>query len=65
MLQKAPLHQPHKESGNMSTTTSLSTLNHENLDEDSVDISGVAYKINQEYGINITEEKLAQAPIGI
>ena len=29
------------------------------LDEDSVDISGVARKINQEYGINITEEKLA------
>ena len=30
------------------------------LDEDSVDISGVASKINQEYGINITEEKLAR-----
>ena len=29
------------------------------LDEDSVDISGVASKINQEYGINITKEKLA------
>ena len=29
------------------------------MDEESVDISGVASKINQEYGINITEEKLA------
>ena len=29
------------------------------MDEDSVDISGVASKINQEYGINIIEEKLA------
>ena len=28
------------------------------LDEDSVDISGVASKINHEYGINITEKKL-------
>ena len=29
------------------------------MDEESVDISGVASKINQEYGINITEDKLA------
>ena len=29
------------------------------LEENSVDISGVASKINQEYGINITEEMLA------
>ena len=29
------------------------------LDEESVDVSGVASKINQEYGIHITEEKLA------
>ena len=29
------------------------------MDEDSVDISGVASKINQKYGINITDEKLA------
>ena len=28
------------------------------MDEESVDVSGVASKINQEYGINITEEKL-------
>ena len=59
MLQKVPLHQGCKVSGNTGTTTSLSTLNNENLDEDSVDISGVASKINQEYAINITEEKLA------
>ena len=29
------------------------------MDEESVDVSGVASKINQEYGINITEEELA------
>ena len=44
-------------SGNTGTTNSCSTLNQEILDEDSVDKSGVASKINQEYGINITEEK--------
>ena len=38
---------------------SCSTSHQEILDEESVDISGVASKINQEYGINITEEKLA------
>ena len=59
MLQKAPSCQPCKVSSNISTTRSLSTLNHENLDEDSVDISGVVSKINQEYGIHKTEEKLA------
>ena len=59
MLQKEPLCQQCIVSSNTGTTTSLSILNHENLDEDSVDISGVASKINQEYGINITEEKLA------
>ena len=52
MLQKAPSHQPHRVSGNISTTTSLSALNHENLYKDSVDISGVANMINQEYGMN-------------
>ena len=41
MLQKVPLRQGCKVSGNTGTRTSLSTLNHENLDEDSVDISGV------------------------
>ena len=46
-------------SGNIGTTNSCSTSHQEILDEDSVDISGVASKINQEYRINITEEKLA------
>ena len=45
--------------GNIGTTNSCSTSHQEILDEDSVDISGVTSKINQEYGINITEEKLA------
>ena len=36
-----------------------STSNQEISDEESVDVSGVAIKIYQEYGINITEEKLA------
>ena len=38
---------------------SCSTSHQEVLDEESVDISGVASKINQEYRINIEEEKLA------
>ena len=46
-------------SGNVGTTYSCSTSHEEILDEESVDISRVASKINQEYGINITEEKLA------
>ena len=46
-------------SGNFGKTNSCSTTHQEVLDEDSVNISGVASKINQEYGINITEEKLA------
>ena len=46
-------------SGNMGTTNCFSTSHQEILDEESVDVSGVASKINQEYGINITEEKLA------
>ena len=46
-------------SSKVGTTNSCSTTHQEILDEDSVDISGVASKINQEYGINITEEKLA------
>ena len=37
----------------------LSTSHQEILDEESVDVSGVPSKINQEYGISITEEKLA------
>ena len=46
-------------SGNIGTTNCFSTSHQEILDEESVDVSGVASKINQEYGINITEEKLA------
>ena len=46
-------------SGNIGTTNCFSTSHQEILDDESVDVSGVASKINQEYGINITEEKLA------
>ena len=56
MLKKEPSCQQCIVSGNTGTTTSFSTLNQEILDEDSVDISRVASKIIQEYGINITEE---------
>ena len=38
---------------------SCRTSHQEILDEESVDVSGVASKINQEYRINNTEEKLA------
>ena len=43
-------------SGNTGTTNCCSTSHQEILDEESVDVSGVASKINQEYGIHITEE---------
>ena len=43
----------------MGTTNCCSASHQEILDEESVDVSGVASKINQEYGIHITEEKLA------
>ena len=46
-------------SGNVGTTNSCSTSHQEILDEESVDVSGVTSKINQENRINITEEKLA------
>ena len=46
-------------SANMGTTNCGSASHQEILDEESVDVSGVASKINQEYGIHITEEKLA------
>ena len=46
-------------SGNIGTTNCFSSSHQEILDQESVDVSGVASKINQEYGINITEEKLA------
>ena len=46
-------------SGNVGTTNCCSTSHQEILDEELVNVSGVASKINQEYRINITEEKLA------
>ena len=46
-------------SANMGATNCGSASHQEILDEKSVDVSGVASKINQEYGIHITEEKLA------
>ena len=46
-------------SGDMGTTSCCSTSHQEILDEESVDVSGMSSKINQEYGIHITEEKSA------
>ena len=46
-------------SANMGATNCGSASHQEILDEESVDVSEVASKINQEYGIHITEEKLA------
>ena len=46
-------------SANMGATNCGSASHQEILDEESVDVSGVASKTNQEYGIHITEEKLA------
>ena len=46
-------------SANMGTMNCGSASHQEILAEESVDVSGVASKINQEYGIHITEEKLA------
>ena len=46
-------------SANMGATGCGSASHQEILDEELVDVSGVASKINQEYGIHITEEKLA------
>ena len=43
----------------MGTTNCFSTSRQEILDEELVDVCGVASKINQEYGIHITEEMLA------
>ena len=47
-------------SGNVGTMNSCSTSHQEIMDEELVDVSGVSSRINQEYGINITEEKLAR-----
>ena len=46
-------------SANTGATNCGSSSHQEILDEETVDVSGVASKINQEYGIHITEEKLA------
>ena len=46
-------------SANMGATNCGSASHQKILDEESVDVSGVASKLNQEYGIHITEEKLA------
>ena len=46
-------------SANMGATNCGSASHQEILDEESVDVSGVASKTNQEYGIHITDEKLA------
>ena len=43
----------------MGTTNCCCASHQEILDEESVDVSGLASKTNQEYGIHITEEKLA------
>ena len=59
MLSKQSLRKQCIPSGNMGTTNCCSTSHQEILDEELVDVSGVASKINQEYGVHITEEKLA------
>ena len=46
-------------SGNIGKTNCFRTSHQEILDEESVDVSGVASKIQPEYGINITEAKLS------
>ena len=57
MLSKESSRQRCMASGYLGTTNSCSTSHQEILDEESVDISVVASKINQEYGINITEKR--------
>ena len=59
MLSKQSLRKECIPSANMGTTNCGSASHQEILDEESVDVSGVASKINQEYGIHITEGKLA------
>ena len=59
MLPKPSLRKECIPSANMGATNCGSASHQEILDEESVDVSGVASKINQEYGIHITEEKLA------
>ena len=59
MSSKSSLQKECIPSANMGTANCGSASHQEILDEESVDVSGVASKINQEYGIHITEEKLA------
>ena len=59
MSSKSSLRKECIPSTNMGTANCGSVSHQEILDEESVDVSGVASKINQEYGIHITEEKLA------
>ena len=59
MSSKSSLRKECIPSTNMGTANCGSASHQEILDEESVDVSGVASKINQEYGIHITEEKLA------
>ena len=59
MSSKSSLQKECIPSANMGTVNCGSASHREILDEESVDVSGVASKINQEYGIHITEEKLA------
>ena len=59
MSSKSSLRKECIPSANMGTANCGSASHQEILDEGSVDVSGVASKINQDYGIHITEEKLA------
>ena len=59
MLSKSSLPKECIPSTNMGTANCGSASHQEILDEESVDVSGLASKINQEYGIHITKEKLA------
>ena len=59
MSSKSSLRKECIPSANMGTTNCGSVSHQEILDEESVDVKRVASKINQEYRIHITEEKLA------
>ena len=59
MSPKPSMRKEYIPSSNTGATNCGSASHQEILDEELVDVSGVASKINQEYGIHITEEKLA------
>ena len=59
MSPKPSMRKEYIPSSNTGATNCGSASHQEILDEESVDVSGVASKINQEYGIHIMEEKLA------